>query len=303
MHFSSQRAPLDQVHTSHRPNSWLIPVTGFSRSPTVAFATPALTSNVSPSPPTVSSITATAYSSFTAGIADANNQSPPPAPPLRFPAKRRNSVVEFSQSFRTNFIDNLQRVFRTLRHLYHTLTNSQRLNEFRDTHLISCLHDHLTFRHKVAYDGFSAAKDKLQRISQTWTTVSKDWAIAQLTTSAQLVQNRIDNLRGWACDRMWSSTEIQPWRSNEEEETWWQRWNPARKFVPKSTSTPGFLQSFQSLFTWAYRFIWLALYLLPAFVGCVLALVLLCFVLGALVILRRVYGYVRALWDALLHGA
>lgn len=47
----------------------------------------------------------------------------------------------------------------------------------------------------------------------------------------------------------------------------------------------------------------LALYLLPAFVGCVLALVLLCFVLGALVVLRRLYGYVRALWDALLSEA
>ena len=165
------------------------------------------------------------------------------------------------------------------------------------------LRDHLVFSHKVAYDSVSAAKDNLQRISQTWTIVSKDWAIAQLTTSAQLVQQWIDNLRGWACEGMWSSTEIQPWRLNEEEETWWQRWNPAKILAPKSTSTPGFLRSFRSLFTWAYRFIMLAVYLLPAFVGCVLALVLLCSVLGALVILRRLYGYVRALWDALLNEA
>ena len=302
MQFSSQRVPLDQVHTSHRPNSWLTPVTGFSMSPTAAFATPALTTNVSPSPPTVSSITATAYSSFTTGIADANNQSPPPAPPPHFPAKRKNSVVEFSRSFRANFRGNLQRAFRTLRHSYHTLTNSQRLNDLRDFYLMSCLHNHLVSGYKVAYDSFSAANDKLQGISYTWTTVSKDWAIAQLSTSTQLVQNGIDNLRCWACDGMWSSTEIQPWRPKEEE-TWWQRWNPVKIWAPKSTSTPGFLQNFQSLFTWAYRFVKLALYLLPAFVGCVLALVFLCFVLGALVILRRVYGYVRALWNALLNEA
>lgn len=212
-------------------------------------------------------------------------------------------MVEFSQSFQTNFKANLQHVSRTLRHPYLTLANPQRLNHLRDLLPISCLHDHLAFRYEVTCDSFSAAKAKLQRISQTWTTSFKDWAIAQLTTSAQLVQDRVDNLRGWASDKMWSSTEIQPWRSNEEEETWWQKWNPAKKLAPKSASIPGFLRSFQSLFTWAYRVIMLALYLLPAFVGCVLALVLLCFVLGALVVLRRLYGYVRALWDALLSEA
>lgn len=272
-------------------------------SPSAALATPASTTNVSPLQPTVSAITATAYSSVTAGTADANKKSPPPDPPPRFPPRRRNGAVEFSRSFRTNSRDNLQRIFRTLRHPYLTLAHSQRLNGLRILHVMNHLRDHLAFRHKVACDSLSAAKDQLQRISQTWITVSKDWAIAQLNTSTQLVQERMDNLHRWAYDTMWSSTEIQPWRSNKEEETWWQRWNIARPSAPKSTSTLGFLQSVQSFFTWTYRFAKLALYLVPVFVGCVLALALLFFVLGALVILRRGYGYVRALWDALLHEA